>query len=146
MHIICSIQTQTNYFRQSATSPCEDILPKLDLRSIDEVHAEEVDVGCDGFPYDQDLYSKKIRTSPIPNSIIRHNSPNGSPNSLEVDRYSQESLNLDDFDQVQTVRNYQRNLEKYFIYRIIFIGHQFLQILVLSRMNQSLVHHQLVEM
>ena len=82
----------------------------MDLRSIDEVHAEEVDVGCDGFPYDQDLYSKKIRTSPIPNSIIRHNSPNGSPNSLEVDRYSQESLNLDDFDQVQTVRNYTRKI------------------------------------
>ena len=141
------IQRQTNYFRQSATSPCEDILPKLDLRSIDEVHAEEVDVGCDGFPYDQDLYSKKIRTSPIPNSIIRHNSPNGSPNSLEVDRYSQESLNLDDFDQVQTVGDIIRDLfTDLFTYRIIFIGHQFLQILVLSRMNQSLVHHQLVEM
>jgi len=95
------------YRRQSATSPCEDILPKLDLRSIDEVHAEEADVGCDGFPYDQDLYSKKIRTSPIPNSIIRNNSPNGSPNSLEVDRYSQESLNLDDFDQVQTDNIYR---------------------------------------
>ena len=120
----------------------------MDLRSIDEVHAEEADGGCDGFPYDQDLYSKKIRTSPIPNSIIRNNSPNGSPNSLEVDRYSQESLNLDDFDQVQTVRHYnKRNFEKTFcIYRIIFIGHQFLQILVLSRMNQNLVHHQLVEM
>lgn len=96
--------TNQPQFRQSATSPGEDILPKLDLRTIDEVHAED-DVGCsDGFPYDQSLYSKKIRTSPIPNSIIRHNSPNGSPNSLEVDRYSQESLNLDDFDQVQTVR------------------------------------------
>ena len=81
----------------------------MDLRSLDEVQAED-DVGCDGFPYDQDLYSKKIRTSPIPNSIIRHNSPNGSPNSLEVDRYSQESLNLDDFDQVQTVGDIIRDL------------------------------------
>ena len=106
------------YFRQSASSPCEDILPKLDLRSIDEVQAEETDVGCDGFPYDQDLYSKKIRTSPIPNSIIRNNSPNGSPNSLEVDRYSQESLNLDDFDQVQTVRFFKEEFRK----QNLFIG------------------------
>ena len=82
----------------------------MDLRTIDEIQAEEDGGGCDGFPYDQDLYSKKIRTSPIPNSIIRHNSPNGSPNSLEVDRYSQESLNLDDFDQVQTVKYYERNI------------------------------------
>ena len=44
--------------------------------------------------------SKRIRTSPVMGIPSRddHQVPSGSPNSLEVDRSSQESLDLDEFN------------------------------------------------
>ena len=50
---------------------------------------------------------EQIRTSPVNFDDQPRLSRNNSPSSLDVDRSSQESLNLDDFDQDTAVKYFK---------------------------------------
>jgi len=79
-----------------------DIADHLDNIGIYISNKNEHGLGY--YPDEESNSSKKIRTSPVLGcapgcnpALVDRQVPSGSPNSLEVDRSSQESLDLDEF-------------------------------------------------